>query len=134
MPPGPPVIATLTGEVCGDPGVPYAHIQQAAEEVRARLAEHHRGRRVDTTVEAVQPKLVFELDRQKAALSGISAAGVAATLGAALGGADRRRTPCRAEVNPPRGAPAPVARGPQFRPQTLRAVCEGRNRRAGAAG
>ncbi len=100
MPPGPPVIATLTAEVYGDSGTPYPVIQSAARDVKARLARVKGVVEADSTVEAEQAKLFFELDREKAALSGVSAAEVAATLGALLGGRDAGALHSEHEVNP----------------------------------
>ncbi|MCX7020520.1 MAG: efflux RND transporter permease subunit [Candidatus Sumerlaeota bacterium] len=99
-PPGPPVIATLTAEVYGTPGMPYAQIQAAAEDVRARLARQEAVVDTDSTVEDDQPKYVFELDREKAALSGITAAEVANTLAVFMQGAAPSMLHSDHEVNP----------------------------------
>jgi multidrug efflux pump subunit AcrB len=85
-PPGPPVIATLVGEVYADAGVSYAEQIAAAQLVRARMAEEYRVVDVDDTVEAPQQRLTFVPDRQKAALAGISEADIARTLSLAVSG------------------------------------------------
>ncbi|MBC8875676.1 MAG: efflux RND transporter permease subunit [Planctomycetes bacterium] len=86
VPPGPPVIATLTAEVYGTPGQSYEEIQAGAKHVR-RLLEMESGVvDVDDTVEDDQSKLVFVQDKEKASLHGISTQQIAATVRLALEG------------------------------------------------
>ncbi len=99
-PPGPPVIATLVGEVYAEPGRSYADQIAAARLVRARMAEEPRVVDVDDTVEAPQRRLRFVPDREKAALSGISAAEIARTLALALGGQRAGTVHIPSERNP----------------------------------
>ena len=86
VPPGPPVIATVTAEVYGEPGISYAQQIVAAQEVKARMAMEDKVVDVDDTIEAPQRRLHFTPDKEKAALSGISNAAIAATLSTALAG------------------------------------------------
>ncbi|MDA0373689.1 MAG: efflux RND transporter permease subunit [Planctomycetota bacterium] len=109
LPPGPPVIATVTVEVRGEPGVGYDEVCAAAQRLEARLAAEAGVVDVDTTVEDPWPRLRFELDRTKASLHGVAEAEVARTLGAAIGGLDaatfhdpRERSPLVAEIRLPR--------------------------------
>jgi multidrug efflux pump subunit AcrB len=84
VPPGPPVLQTLVAEVYGP-----------NEENRLALANkvidifHHTEGVVDTDwyIEADQPKVRFLVDKEKAALSGISEESIAQTLKMAVGGA-----------------------------------------------
>lgn len=99
-PPGPPVLATLVGEIVGEPGVPYARLREAAEVVAARLAAEPGVSDVDTTVEDEAARLVFVTDQEKAALSGVAAADVAQTLELALSGLDATWLHVPGEVNP----------------------------------
>lgn len=99
-PPGPPVIATIAAEVYGEPDTEYAQIQMAAEDVRKRLARQEAVVDTDSTVEASQPKYVYELDREKAALNGVSAASVASTLAAFERGSAPAALHSENEVNP----------------------------------
>jgi multidrug efflux pump subunit AcrB len=99
-PPGPPVISTITAEIYGDPSVPYATLQSAALAVAGRLRREPRVVDVDTTVEAKQPKWVFDVDKEKAALSGIATADVAQTVQMALGGLSVTRLHAPGEANP----------------------------------
>jgi multidrug efflux pump subunit AcrB len=83
IPPGPPVLSTLVAEVYG----PDAAVRQ---EVARKVLEIFDGTSgvVDTDwyVEAPQPKARFVVDREKAALSGVDAEQVAATLRLAVDG------------------------------------------------
>jgi len=85
VPPGPPVIATITAEVYGPPQATYAEIAAAARRVEARM-QRERIRDVDTSDEDEQRRWVFETDKQKAALSGVSTENIAQTMQLALDG------------------------------------------------
>ncbi|HET6277792.1 MAG TPA: efflux RND transporter permease subunit, partial [Candidatus Polarisedimenticolia bacterium] len=86
MPPGPPVLSSIVAEIYGTPRHTYADLVAAAGEVEARLRRHGGVVDVDSVVEDPQPRWAFEVDREKAGLSGISVADVAATLRLALSG------------------------------------------------
>ncbi len=100
VPPGPPVLATLTAEVYGEPGTPYATVRRAALAVAERLRREPRVRDVDTTVEADDERLVFALDQEKAALSGVSKEDAARTVQLALSGLDATTLHLPDEANP----------------------------------
>ena len=84
VPPGPPVLQTLVAEIYGP-----------TEENRLKLAQkvidifHSTPGVVDTDwyIEADQPKVEFVIDKEKAALHGISAETISQTLKIAVGGA-----------------------------------------------
>jgi multidrug efflux pump subunit AcrB len=63
VPPGPPVLATITAEVYGAPDVPYERIREAAQRLAARLEREPRVSDVDTTVEDTHERLVFQVDQ-----------------------------------------------------------------------
>ncbi len=86
VPPGPPVISTITAEVRGRPDNTYSDLIAAAQTVRARLEREPGVVDVDDTIEAPQPRLVFVTDHEKAALAGVSVAEIADTLAIALAG------------------------------------------------
>lgn len=86
VPPGPPVLATLTAEVYGGAGTPYPQLIRAGKTVEARLAREPGVVDVDISTEDDQIRWVFETDKPKAALSGISTQRIAETLSIALGG------------------------------------------------
>ena len=100
LPPGPPVISTITAEVYGQPYHEYREIIAAARKVRERLTVEPAVVDVDDTIEAPQPRLRFLLDREKAALSGVSARQVADLIQTALEGRTASVLKAPAEVNP----------------------------------
>jgi multidrug efflux pump subunit AcrB len=100
VPPGPPVLATIVGEVVGGPEVPYSRLRAAAGAVASRLRSEPLVSDVDTTVEADQARLVFVTDQEKAALSGVSTEDVMRTVALALDGLDASYLHEPGEVNP----------------------------------
>ncbi|MCJ7819500.1 MAG: efflux RND transporter permease subunit, partial [Syntrophales bacterium] len=86
VPPGPPVLQTLVGEVYGPPGASYASIITAAEGVKENFLKTRGVVDVDTTVETAEPRFRFLVDRQKAALSGLSQAQIVRGLAMAEAG------------------------------------------------
>ncbi len=85
IPPGPPVLSTLVAEVYGPD---RASRIATAERVREIFAAADGVVDVDWLVETPQPKVVFEVDHEKAALHGVSAATIARTLRLAVAGED----------------------------------------------
>ncbi len=83
IPPGPPVLATLVAEV-------YGPDQERRLALAGRIREIFETTDgvvdVDWYVEAAQPKRIFRVDREKAALRGVPAVQVARTLRLALAG------------------------------------------------
>ncbi len=100
VPPGPPVIATVTAEVYGPPEAGYDDIIAAARRVEARMKREPLLVDIDTSAEADQPKVVFETDQPKAALSGVSKQRIAETLSLALEGLPTTVLQLPGEVNP----------------------------------
>ncbi len=100
VPPGPPVIATITAEVRGRPDQTYEELIAAAKTVRARLERESGVVDVDDTVEADSRKLVFVTDKEKAAINGVTTAEIAQTIGTALGGATDGALELPGERNP----------------------------------
>jgi multidrug efflux pump subunit AcrB len=88
LPPGPPVIATVTVEVHGRPYHDYAQVVAAARAVEERFRLEPALHDVDSTIEAEQEELVFVVDQEKAAIAGLSKERIGRTLAAALGGVD----------------------------------------------
>jgi multidrug efflux pump subunit AcrB len=86
MPPGPPVLETVVAEIYGPPEAEYGQLISYGRELR-RLFDRTSGL-VDTDDFSVapQPRLHFILDRQKAALHGISVEEAARTLALMVGG------------------------------------------------
>ncbi|MBE7559634.1 efflux RND transporter permease subunit [bacterium] len=100
VPPGPPVISTLTVEVYGALDRPYSDLAVAARRVEERLRREPFVVDVDSTVEDRQTKWVFTTDKEKAALSGVSTADVAETVALALAGKRATSLHVKSEVNP----------------------------------
>ncbi len=100
VPPGPPVIATVTAEVYGRPDHQYSDLIGAAKVVRKRLEQEAGVVDVDDTVEDDQVKLVFVTDKEKAALNGVSTEMVAQTVRLALDGMGVGSLRVPNEVNP----------------------------------
>jgi len=100
VPPGPPVLSTLTMEVSGEPGVPYARLREGARAVERRLLREPGVADVDSTVEDDASRLIFVTDQEKAARSGVSVMDVAATVRLALEGLDASDLHLPEEANP----------------------------------
>jgi multidrug efflux pump subunit AcrB len=100
VPPGPPVLSTLTVEVIGEPGTPYARLREAARAVEVRLLREPGVADVDSTVEDDAPRLLFVTDQEKAARSGVSLLDVASTVRLALEGLDASELHLPGEANP----------------------------------
>jgi len=86
VPPGPPVLSTITAEVYGPPGGTYSELIQAAGLVQDRLADESGVVDVDLSAEEDQTRWVFVTDKPKAALSGISTETIAETMRIVLQG------------------------------------------------
>ena len=72
VPPGPPVLSTLVAEISGTKLTDYDTLQAAAEAVKSRLEREAFVDEVDTSIDGPQTRLRFDVDKSKAALSGIS--------------------------------------------------------------
>ncbi|BDC51267.1 multidrug transporter AcrB [Bryobacterales bacterium F-183] len=83
VPPGPPVLQTLVAEVYGPD---LDRRITLARQIRDLLRSTNGVVDTDWYVEDAQPKVVYEVDREKAALSGISQAEIARTLQLAAAG------------------------------------------------
>ena len=86
LPPGPPVLSTVVAEIYGPPEASYTDIIQVSNQVKSRLQQIEGVVDVDDFVEAAHDKIHFRLDREKAALNGVTVDQVAKTLRLALQG------------------------------------------------
>jgi multidrug efflux pump subunit AcrB len=84
VPPGPPVLQTLVAEIYGDD---ETHRRALAQEVINVFRQTEGVVDVDWYIEADQPKLKFIVDREKAALHGISEHAIVETIQLAVTGA-----------------------------------------------
>jgi multidrug efflux pump subunit AcrB len=85
VPPGPPVLQTLVAEIYGPD---YQRQIEIAKNIRDIFDKTESVVDVDWYVEDDQPKYRFVVDKEKAALNGVSAEQIAATLQIAVGGMD----------------------------------------------
>jgi multidrug efflux pump subunit AcrB len=116
-PPGPPVLSTVVAEIYGQPRQSYEELVAAAGVVKERMAGEPGVVDVDDTSETDQREVAFRVDREKAALNGISADDAVQTLRLALAGAPAGVLHLRSEQNEtpillrlPREARSDVAR------------------------
>lgn len=86
VPPGPPVIATITAEVYGPAHATYSELVDVAHQVEQRMKREPGIVDVDTSGEFERDRWVFVTDKPIAALSGVSTEQIAQTLKAALDG------------------------------------------------
>jgi len=86
LPAGPPAMSTVVAAVYGSPTQSYEDLIRATEVVKARLRREPGVVDVDDSVEEDQIKYAFEVDKQKAALNGVSTADISRTMALALGG------------------------------------------------
>ena len=100
VPPGPPVLATVTAEIYGEPTTPYARLREAARALEARLEREPAVSDVDSTVEDPSFKRIFVTDKEKAALSGVATEDVANTVKLAIDGLDVSRLHLPDEAQP----------------------------------
>ena len=85
-PPGPPVLSTVVAEVYGPQEASYESIIGLSKQVRGALAGIEGVVDIDDFAEAEHERVHYRLDRDKAALTGVSAADVARTLQMAVAG------------------------------------------------
>ena len=86
VPPGPPVLSTITAEVYGPKDGDYEGLRKAAEIVHDRMLKEPGIVDVDLSAESERVKWVFVTDKPKAALNGISTDDINRTLRMALQG------------------------------------------------
>ncbi|MBK7642128.1 MAG: efflux RND transporter permease subunit [Planctomycetes bacterium] len=87
IPPGPPVLSTLVAELTGPLDLTQAQLVEAGREMARRLELEKGVVDVDVMAEEPHARVDFELDRAKAAQSGVSSAAVVHTLEIGLAGA-----------------------------------------------
>ncbi|HSG72763.1 MAG TPA: efflux RND transporter permease subunit, partial [Planctomycetaceae bacterium] len=100
IPPGPPVLSTITAEVYGPSDGTYAEQIAVARTVERRLSLEPGLADLDVSTEDDQIRYVFETDKPKAALSGISTETIAKNLTIALNGSQATVLHLPNEVEP----------------------------------
>ncbi|MFC1744619.1 efflux RND transporter permease subunit [Candidatus Riflebacteria bacterium] len=86
VPPGPPVLATMVAEIYGREDLPYAELVKAARTVEKRMKEEPFLVDVDTTIEDRYEEYEYFIEREKAALNGVSTEQINSSLRLALKG------------------------------------------------
>ena len=86
VPPGPPVVATVVAEVYGRPDNSYQQLVEGAGHLKKVMASEPFVVDIDDTVETPRQRLDFVLDKEKAALHGVSTNMIIRTLRTALSG------------------------------------------------
>jgi len=116
IPPGPPVLSDLVAEVYGPPEASIDSLVAVSKRVRADMEKTEGVVDVDDFSEAQHDKVHFHLNREKAALSGVSVAQVAETLRIAAAGqtvgivhVDSERQPLEITLQLPRALRSTVA-------------------------
>jgi multidrug efflux pump subunit AcrB len=109
VPPGPPVLASVVAEIYGPPEASITDLVQVTRRVRGDIETIEGVVDADDFSETLHDKIHFRLNREKAALSGISAAQVAEALRIAAAGhvagivhADTERLPLEIVLQLPR--------------------------------
>ena len=116
VPPGPPVISTLTTEIYGAPDLTYKRLIMGADRVVEVMQKEPFVTDIDTSAEEFWEDVNFELDKEKAALHGVSSEDVARVLRLALSGEspanvhdERERQPLPVKLILPRVARSSLA-------------------------
>jgi multidrug efflux pump subunit AcrB len=86
-PPGPPVLSTIVAEIYGTPDQSYAQLIDGASNVKKLMADEPFVTDIDDTTEAKRERIDFVLDKEKAALHGVSTTAIIQTLRSAISGA-----------------------------------------------
>ncbi len=85
-PPGPPVMSTLVAEIYGDRSSTHRQLMAGADHVRQIMASEPFVTDIDDSTEADRERIDFIVDKQKAALHGVSTQQIIQTLRIALSG------------------------------------------------
>jgi multidrug efflux pump subunit AcrB len=86
LPPGPPVISTIAAEIYGAPDKSYQELVLASADIRKLMFHEPFVVDIDDIVETSRNKINFVLDKEKAALHGVSTDVVLHTIRLALAG------------------------------------------------
>ena len=86
VPPGPPVLSTIVGEIYGEDHLSHRKLLDASEHLKSVMKEESMVVDVDDMAETEHDKYRFVIDKEKAALHGISAKSVTGTLKGVLEG------------------------------------------------
>ncbi|MDY0375019.1 MAG: efflux RND transporter permease subunit [Desulfobacterium sp.] len=109
VPPGPPVLATLVGEIYGEPSLDHGDLVAAADHLTSIMEQEEFVVDIDTMQAAPHDQIDLIIDKEKAALHGISTRTITTTLKGAMTGLtpamvhlSRERQPLKIRVTLPR--------------------------------
>ena len=85
-PPGPPVLSTLVAEIYGDKDVSYRQLMKGADHIKTIMAKEPFVTDIDDSTEADRQKIDFVVNKEKAALHGVSTQQIIQALRIALSG------------------------------------------------
>jgi multidrug efflux pump subunit AcrB len=80
VPPGPPVLSTIVGELYADADVPYDQLIQATDHLKKIMEEEAFVVDIDDMAQTLHERIDFIIDKEKAALHGISTRQITTTL------------------------------------------------------
>ena len=100
MPPGPPVIATVVAEIYGGPDQSYGDLISGGKAMREIMKTEPFVVDIDDSSETLRDRIDFVLDKEKAALHGVSTAMITGTLRTALSGETPATVHKHGERNP----------------------------------
>ncbi len=86
VPPGPPVLATVVTELYGTPEKSYDELIAAADHIKGIMREEPNVVDIDDMAEMPHEQIDFVVDREKAALHGVSTQAIISALKIAVGG------------------------------------------------
>ncbi|MFP4667474.1 MAG: efflux RND transporter permease subunit [Desulfobacterales bacterium] len=86
VPPGPPVLATIVTELYGSVDTPYSQLVEATDHVKKIMSKEPGVVDIDDMSEEKHERIDFVVDREKAALHGISTRQIIMSLKMAVGG------------------------------------------------
>lgn len=86
VPPGPPVLSTITAEIYGEPEKKYEDLIRAGDHVRQVMIEEDFVTDTDTSAIEETERIEIEIDREKAALHGVTTEAITSTLKGAVSG------------------------------------------------
>ncbi|MFP4348915.1 MAG: efflux RND transporter permease subunit, partial [Desulfococcaceae bacterium] len=87
VPPGPPVLATIVVEIYGDSDTSYRELIAGGKHIQKIMKAEPYVVDIDDMAEAPRERIDFVVDKEKAALHGVSTAAIIQTLRTALSGA-----------------------------------------------
>ncbi|CAN2049385.1 Efflux RND transporter permease subunit [Candidatus Magnetomoraceae bacterium gMMP-13] len=86
VPPGPPVLSTIVAEIYGDPDKSYEELIKGAEHIKKLMKDEPFVVDIDDMVESPHKRIDFIIDKEKAALHGVTTNVIISSLKIALSG------------------------------------------------